>query len=65
MMTRRPYVLFAVVYIGAFGFAWSTIGNLGILTRQAKGDLERFKAFIEQRGVETGAWRGEVDQSAT
>jgi hypothetical protein len=34
MMVRRPYVLFAVVYIGAFGFAWSTIGNLGILTRQ-------------------------------
>ena len=34
MMIRRPYVLFAVVYIGVFGFAWSTIGNLGILTRQ-------------------------------
>jgi uncharacterized membrane protein len=32
----------------------------GILERQVKGDLERFKAFIEGRGVETGGWRGEV-----
>ncbi len=28
---------------------------------QVKGDLERFKQFIESRGSETGAWRGEVD----
>jgi hypothetical protein len=25
-----------------------------------KGDLKRFKEFIEQRGQETGAWRGQV-----
>jgi hypothetical protein len=25
-----------------------------------KGDLKRFKEFIESRGVETGAWRGEI-----
>ena len=25
-----------------------------------QGDLERFKQFIESRGQETGAWRGEV-----
>jgi hypothetical protein len=36
---------------------------LGIPERQVQGDLERFKEFIESRGVETGAWRGEVDQS--
>jgi uncharacterized membrane protein len=35
---------------------------LGFVTRQATGDLERFKAFIEDRGVATGAWRGEVVQ---
>jgi uncharacterized membrane protein len=35
---------------------------LGFVQRRAKGDLERFKAFIEDRGVPTGAWRGEVDQ---
>jgi hypothetical protein len=38
---------------------------LGVLKRRVKGDLERFKEMIESRGTETGAWRGEVDQSAT
>jgi len=37
---------------------------LGLVTRQVKGDMERFKDFIEARGTETGAWRGEVDQTA-
>ncbi|MFC5731631.1 MULTISPECIES: SRPBCC family protein [Nocardioides] len=27
---------------------------------RVKGDLERFKEFIESRGRETGAWRGDV-----
>jgi uncharacterized membrane protein len=27
---------------------------------RVKGDLERFKEFIESRGEETGAWRGEI-----
>ena len=35
--------------------------KLGFVKRRAKGDLARFKEFIEARGVETGAWRGEVD----
>ncbi len=34
---------------------------LGILKRRVKGDLERFKAMIEDRGSATGAWRGEVE----
>jgi uncharacterized membrane protein len=34
---------------------------LGIPERQVQGDLERFKEFIESRGTETGAWRGEVE----
>jgi uncharacterized membrane protein len=33
---------------------------LGAGDRRVKGDLERFKRFIETRGAETGAWRGEV-----
>ncbi len=33
---------------------------LSIVERQALGDLERFKTFIESRGTETGGWRGEV-----
>jgi uncharacterized membrane protein len=38
---------------------------LGFVTRRARGDLERLKEFIEGRGTETGAWRGEVDQDPT
>ena len=33
---------------------------LGFLERRVKGDLERFKEFIESRGQESGAWRGSV-----
>ena len=33
---------------------------LGVIDRRAEGDLERFRTFIESRGVETGAWRGNV-----
>ena len=36
--------------------------KLGVVDRRVKGDLERFKEFIEARGDETGAWRGEVDR---
>lgn len=35
---------------------------LGIVDARIKGDLKRFKEFIESRGAETGAWRGEVPQ---
>jgi uncharacterized membrane protein len=38
---------------------------VGLDDRQVKGDLERFKRMIENRGNETDAWRGEVDQTAT
>lgn len=38
-----------------------TVGDrAGLLKRQTKSDLERFKKFIESRGSETGAWRGSV-----
>jgi uncharacterized membrane protein len=33
---------------------------LGIVSRRVEGDLKRFKEFIESRGTETGAWRGEI-----
>ncbi|MFN8629760.1 MAG: SRPBCC family protein [Chloroflexota bacterium] len=36
-------------------------GNaLGLVRARIKGDLERFRDFIEERGTETGGWRGEV-----
>ena len=38
--------------------------KLGFLDRQVKGDMKRFKEFIENRGgIESGAWRGQVDRS--
>jgi hypothetical protein len=37
--------------------------KLGVVDRKVKGDLRRFKEFIENRdGVETGTWRGQVDR---
>lgn len=33
---------------------------LGIVKHRIKGDLKNFKEFIESRGAETGAWRGDV-----
>ncbi len=35
---------------------------LGMVGRRVRGDLERFKEFIESRGGETGAWRGAIPQ---
>ena len=33
---------------------------LGVVGHRIEGDLKRFKEFIENRGTETGAWRGDV-----
>jgi uncharacterized membrane protein len=35
---------------------------LGFDDRQIKADAKRFKEFIESRGTETGAWRGDVSR---
>jgi uncharacterized membrane protein len=38
-----------------------TIGDeTGAVTLRVKKELEKFKAYIESRGRETGAWRGTV-----
>ncbi len=45
------------------GFVENVADKLGILDRKVKGDMDRFKTFIENRdGQETGAWRGDVDR---
>ena len=44
------------------GFVENVGDKAGILDQRVKGDLKRFKDFIESRGTETGAWRGEVDR---
>jgi len=42
------------------GFVENVGDFLGVVSRRAKGDLARFKDFIEKRGHETGAWRGRI-----
>ena len=46
------------------GFVEAAGDALGFVRRRAAGDLVRFKAFIEERGSETGAWRGDIDQQS-
>ena len=38
---------------------------LGLLERQVRADLARFKELIESRGEASGAWRGEVKHGDT
>ncbi len=38
--------------------------KLNVVEKQAEGDLERFKTFIEDEGYATGAWRGSVNEGA-
>ncbi len=45
------------------GLAEQVGDKLGVVKTRTKGDLERFKDFMESRGTETGAWRGDVEQT--
>ena len=38
---------------------------LGVLDSRVQTTLNQFKEFIEQRGSETGGWRGHVHGSRT
>jgi len=44
------------------GFVEQAGDKLGVVDRRVKGDLKRFKEYIEGRGTESGAWRGQVDR---
>ncbi len=44
------------------GFVEKTGDLVGVVSMRIKGDLDRFKIFIEKRGSETGGWRGEVQR---
>ena len=45
------------------GFFENIGSALGFVDLRVENDLRRFKDFIESRGHETGAWRGEIHQS--
>ncbi|WP_441245587.1 SRPBCC family protein [Kitasatospora sp. McL0602] len=42
------------------GVAEKAADAMGMVDRRVKGDLRRFKSFIEDRGVEEGGWRGRI-----
>jgi uncharacterized membrane protein len=42
------------------GIAEKAADKVGMIEGRVKGDMERFKQFIEGKGRETGAWRGDV-----
>ncbi len=44
------------------GFVENVADKLGVLGNRVKNDMRKFKEFIEQRGHETGGWRGDVDR---
>jgi len=44
------------------GFVENVGDMLGVVSTRVAGDLKRFKEFLESRGHETGAWRGEIRQ---
>jgi len=45
--------------------ALENVGDvLGFMGRRVDADLARFKEFIEERGRETGGWRGTIEQKA-
>jgi uncharacterized membrane protein len=42
------------------GLVQAAADKVGVSDRAIQVDLERFKELVESRGVESGAWRGEV-----
>jgi uncharacterized membrane protein len=42
------------------GIAEKAADRVGMIEGRVKDDMERFKQFIEEKGHETGAWRGDV-----
>jgi uncharacterized membrane protein len=44
------------------GFVETVGDKTGMLDRRVRGDMKRFQQYIESHGIETGAWRGDVDR---
>ena len=42
------------------GFIENVADKVGVLGHRVKGDMARFRTYIEHRGHETGEWRGDV-----
>ncbi|PWI45751.1 SRPBCC family protein [Streptomyces sp. ICBB 8177] len=49
-----------VMAVEPSGVAEKAADLTGAIDRRVKGDMRRFKDYIEHRGSETGAWRGRI-----
>ncbi|MGW3142651.1 SRPBCC family protein [Streptomyces sp. NPDC001139] len=49
-----------VMEVDSSGVAEKAADALGMVDRRVKGDMKRFKQYIEEHGGETGSWRGRV-----
>jgi uncharacterized membrane protein len=47
------------------GFMENAGDAIGVVSRRVESDLKRFKEFLENRGQETGAWRGTIRDGHT
>ena len=47
------------------GFVENAGDAIGVVSRRVENDLKRFKEFIENRGQETGGWRGTIREGHT
>ncbi|KAA0016563.1 SRPBCC family protein [Antrihabitans cavernicola] len=52
----------AQIDIDPTGFVENVADKLGLVDRSVKGDMKRFREYIESRSSETGEWRGDVDR---
>lgn len=49
-----------VMDVDTSGAAEKTADMTGMIDRRVKGDMRRFKEFIEHRDGESGSWRGRI-----
>ncbi|WJV44562.1 SRPBCC family protein [Streptomyces flavofungini] len=49
-----------VIEIESEGLAEKAAETVGVIDRRVKGDMQRFKQYIEHRAQESGAWRGRI-----
>jgi uncharacterized membrane protein len=47
------------------GFVENVGDAVGVVSQRVEGDLERFKAYIETLGAETGGWRGTIQEGSS
>ncbi|MEV6206189.1 SRPBCC family protein [Kitasatospora sp. NPDC051914] len=47
------------------GVAEKAADAMGMVDRRVKGDLKRFKSFIEEQGMESGGWRGRISPGSS